>query len=129
LHDYHELADARFERLANISSAHTYNPRKLRSHRDHVMVFTKSRPPPVSIGERRKPLPQENPGYLRVDTVHQGDLDGVKGVYHINLVDEVMQWEIVGAVERISESYLNAVTAASEAVSIPHSRLSFGQWQ
>jgi len=67
------------------------------------MVFTKTRPTPVSIGARRKPEPGGRPGYLRVDTVHQGDLDGVKGVYHINLVDEITQW---GAVERISESYL-----------------------
>jgi transposase InsO family protein len=104
---YHEFADARYERLANISSAHIYNLRKLRSYREHVMVFTKTRPTPIAIGERRKPEPEGRAGYLRVDTVHQGDLDGVKGVYHINLVDEVTQWEIVGAVERISESYLN----------------------
>jgi hypothetical protein len=70
------------------------------------MVFTKTRPTPIGIGERRKPEPGGRAGYLRVDTVHQGDLDGVKGVYHINLVDEITQWEIVGAVERISESYL-----------------------
>lgn len=103
---YYEFVDARYERLANISSAHIYNLRKLRSYRERVMVFTKTRPTPVSIGERRKPEPGGRPGYLRVDTVHQGDRDGVKGVYHINLVDEVTQWEVVGAVERISESYL-----------------------
>jgi hypothetical protein len=38
--------------------------------------------------------------------VHQGDQDGVKGVYHINAVDEVTQWEIVGSVEQISEAFL-----------------------
>jgi transposase InsO family protein len=103
---YYEFADARYERLANISSAHIYNLRKVRGYRERVMVFTKTRPTPVSIGERRKPEPGGRPGYLRVDTVHQGDLDGAKGVYHINLVDEVTHWEIVGAVERISESYL-----------------------
>jgi len=70
------------------------------------MVFTKTRPTPVSIGERRKPEPGGRPGYLRVDTVHQGDLDGVKGVYHINAVDEVTQWQIVGAVQHISEAWL-----------------------
>ena len=70
------------------------------------MVFTKTRPTPVSIGERRKPEPGGRPGYLRVDTVHQGDLDGVKGVYHINAVDEVTQWQVVGAVEHISEAWL-----------------------
>ena len=103
---YYEFADVRYERMADISSAHIYNLRKLRSYREHIMVFTKTRPTPVSIGERRKPEPGGRPGYLRVDTVHQGDRDGVKGVYHVNLVDEVTQWEVMGAVERISESYL-----------------------
>lgn len=38
--------------------------------------------------------------------MHQGDLDGKKGVYHINAVDEVTQFEVVCTVERISEQYL-----------------------
>src|SRR5579863_9780297 len=103
---YYEFADARYERLADISSAHIYNLRKLRSYRERVMVFTRTRPTPTAIGERRRPEPGGRPGYLRVDTVHQGDLDGVKGVYHINAVDEVTQWEIFGATEQISEAYL-----------------------
>jgi transposase InsO family protein len=70
------------------------------------MVFHKTRPTPVSIGERRRPEPDGRPGYLRVDAVHQGDQDGVKGVYHINAVDEVTQWQIVGATPRISEAWL-----------------------
>ena len=124
---YYEFADARYERLADISSAHIYNLRKLRSYRERVMVFAKTRPTPTSIGERRKPEPGGRPGYLRVDTVHQGDLDGVKGVYHINLVDEVTQWEVVGAVERISETPGALAREASEAVSVWHSRLPFRQ--
>ena len=103
---YYEFADARYERLASISSAHIYNLRKLRSYRERVMVFSKTRPTSTVIGVRRKPEPGGRPGYLRVDTVHQGDQDGVKGVYYVNLVDEVTQWEVVGAVERISENYL-----------------------
>jgi transposase InsO family protein len=103
---YHEFADAGYERLAEISVAHIYNLRKRRSYREHRMVFTRTRPTPVSIGERRKPAPGGRPGYLRVDTVHQGDLDGAKGVYHINAVDEVTQWQVVGAVEHISEAWL-----------------------
>ena len=46
------------------------------------------------------------PGYLRIDTVHQGDKDGRKGLYHINAVDEVTQWEIVAATPHISELWL-----------------------
>ena len=76
------------------------------------MNFTKTRPTPVSIGERRKPEPEGRPGYLRIDTVHQGDLDGVKGVYHINAVDEVTQWQVVGATEKISEAWLKPVLEA-----------------
>ena len=60
----------------------------------------------IAIGERRKPRPQGRPGFLRIDTVHQGDQDGVKGIYHINAVDEVTQWEIVAATPQISEHWL-----------------------
>jgi hypothetical protein len=75
-------------------------------------VFQATRPSPVSIGERRKPDPQGRPGFLRVDTVHQGDWDGAKGVYHINSVDAVTQWEIVGCVSKISEQHLLPVLEA-----------------
>ncbi len=59
-----------------------------------------------SIGHRRAPQSNGRPGYLRVDSVHQGDLDKRKGLYHINAVDEVTQFEIVVAVERISERFM-----------------------
>lgn len=95
-----------FRRLKDISVSHLYNLRGTRQYLSWTRFFTKTRPAPVNIGERRKPDPQGQPGFLRVDTVHQGDLDKEKGVYHINLVDEVTQWEVVGAVEKISEQYL-----------------------
>ena len=60
----------------------------------------------VHIGERRKPRPQGQPGYLRIDSVHQGDLDGIKGLYLINAIDEVTQFQFIAAVERISEHFL-----------------------
>ena len=41
-----------------------------------------------------------------MDTVHQGDHQGQKGVYHLNTVDEVTQWEVVGCCCGISERYL-----------------------
>jgi hypothetical protein len=66
----------------------------------------------VSIGERRRPDPQGRPGYLRIDTVHQGDLEGIKGVYHVNAVDEVVQWQVVGAAAHISEAWLMPVLEA-----------------
>src|SRR6185437_779368 len=63
---YYDFADARYERLANVSSAHIYNLRKQRGYRDRVMVFTKTRPTPTAIGERRRPEPGGRAGYLRV---------------------------------------------------------------
>ena len=41
-----------------------------------------------------------------MDSVHVGDRDGAKGIYLINLVDEVTQFEFVGAVVGISERFL-----------------------
>ena len=52
---------------------------------------TKTRARGVSIGERRKPDSRGQPGYLRVDTVHQGDTETQRGLYHINAVDTVTQ--------------------------------------
>ena len=92
--------------IANISVSHIYNLRKdLRYRRQHTW-YSKTKATQVAIGERKKPDPQGKPGYIRIDTVHQGDFNGQKGVYHINAVDEVTQWEIVGAVEKISEPFL-----------------------
>ena len=95
-----------YQRLANISVSHLYNLRRSSAYRRIRRHFDKTRPKASSIGERRQPQPNGQPGYIRVDTVHQGDLDGAKGLYHINAVDEVTQFEIVCAVEKISERYL-----------------------
>lgn len=103
---YYNFADARYERLSSISVAHIYNLRKDRLYRERRINIEKTRPTKVAIGERRKPLPDGRPGYLRIDTVHQGDLDGVKGVYHINAVDEVTQWQVVRSTAQISEAWL-----------------------
>ena len=100
-----------YARLATISVAHLYNLRHRQRYRERLLNYTKTRPTTVQIGERRKPQPNGQPGFLRLDTVHQGDQpgSGAKGIYHINAVDEVTQWEGVGAVERISEAYLEPV--------------------
>ena len=76
------------------------------------MAYEPTRSTQVSIGERRRPQPNGRPGYIRIDTVHQGDLDGVKGVYHINAVDEVTHWQVMGAVSLISEAHLLPVLEA-----------------
>ena len=101
-----------YARLAQISVAHLYNLRHSARYRNQAAVYEPTRPAPTTIGERRRPDPQGRPGFLRVDTVHQGDWDGVKGVYHINAVDTVTQWQVVGCVSQISERYLVPVLEA-----------------
>jgi transposase InsO family protein len=101
-----------YVRLAAISVAHLYNLRKSERYRERRLNYVKTRPTAVSIGERRKPQPQGQPGYLRLDTVHQGDRPEAKGVYHINAVDEVLQWQVVGSTPRISEAYLEPLLKA-----------------
>ena len=103
---YYLFKDKRFERLKNISPSHIYNLRASKTYQLHSVTIGKTKSVKSSIGIRCKPKPEGKPGYLRVDTVHQGDRDGEKGVYHINLVDEVLQWEIVISVEAINEANL-----------------------
>lgn len=103
---FEKFKDVRFIRLQNISLGHIYNLRITERYKGKALIFKKTPTTSAPIGERRKPQPYGKPGYLRVDSVHQGDLDKQKGVYHINLVDEVTQWEIVVCVEGISEYFL-----------------------
>jgi transposase InsO family protein len=109
---FHEFHDARYERLAQLSVAQLYRLRASRVYRQKYLTYQPTRPTQIAIGERRKPDPQGRPGYLRVDTVHQGDCAGVKGLYHLNAVDEVTQWEVVGATALISEAALIPVLEA-----------------
>ena len=106
------FGDPRFERLAGLSNGHLYNPRTSRTYRNVRRIWHRTRPTAVAIGVRRRPEPRGQPGFPRVDTVHQGDLDGVKGVHHINVVDEVTQYRQVGTVAAISEAFLMPVLEA-----------------
>jgi transposase InsO family protein len=108
---WERFGQADYQRLAGISVSYLYVLRHSANYRRVRQHFEKTRPTVSCLGERRQPQPNGQPGYLRVDTVHQGDLDGVKGVYHINAVDEVTQFEIVCSVEKISERYLIPVLA------------------
>ena len=103
---FHLYHDPRYERLATISNGHLYNLRKACAYQQRRRTVNKTRTTRVQIGERRVPDPQGRPGFLRVDTVHQGDQDGIKGLYHINAVDQVTQMQVIVCVEKISESYL-----------------------
>ena len=110
--EYQEFGQGAYARLAGISVAHLYNLRRSARYRKLVAVWKPTQPSLIRIGERRKPDPQGRPGFLRIDTVHQGDWEGAKGVYHINAVDAVTQWQVVGCVERINECHLVPVLEA-----------------
>jgi transposase InsO family protein len=101
------FGDARFERLGSISVGHLYNLRNSAPYRAQRVVLTKTRPnKAITIGVRKAPSPEGRPGFVRIDSVHQGDWDGTKGLYHINAVDCVTQWQVVASVQTISEVHL-----------------------
>jgi transposase InsO family protein len=111
--EYQLYGKPEYARLATISVAHLYNLRQQPRYRERRLCYVKTRPTAVAIGERRRPDAQGRPGFLRIDTVHQGDAPGgAKGVYHINAVDEVTQWQIVAATPHISEAWLEPLLAA-----------------
>jgi len=118
------FGDPRYERLALISVAHLYNLRQRPGYLQRRQSWSATRPVTIPIGERRAPAPNNRPGYLRVDSVHQGDQDGLKGVYHINAVDCVTQYEVVATCERISEAFLIPVLEAL-LLSFPFTILGF----
>ena len=104
--------DPRYERLAGLSVSHLYNLRKSAGYETLRVSFTKTRPVCNPIGVRKAPRPNGRAGWVRIDSVHQGDLDGAKGVYHITCVDASSQWHIEASVEGISEAYLLPVLEA-----------------
>jgi hypothetical protein len=102
---YEKFDEKNYKRIFKISVSHIYNLRHSAAYKKKRCHFEKKSKKSIHIGERRKPLNHGKPGYIRIDTVHQGDLDGRKGVFHINAVGEVTKFEIVVSVEKISEAY------------------------
>ncbi len=110
--EYTVYGSQEYERLSGISVSHLYNLRRSQRYRKLRVKVDHTRASQVAIGARRKPDPQGEPGFLRVDTVHQGHREGRPGLYHINAVDTVTQWQVVGCVESISERHLLPVLEA-----------------
>jgi len=110
--EYEQFGKPEHARLAQISVAHLYNLRGSARYRKVSARWEATQPGGIPIGERRKPDSRGRPGFLRVDTVHQGDWQGVKGVYHINAVDAETPWQVVGCVARITEQHVLPVLEA-----------------
>jgi hypothetical protein len=101
------FGNEKFEIISQISVAQIYNIRNQKvQYKSGSLTFKHTKAVQRDIGIRKKPQTDGKPGFLRVDSVHQGDLDKAKGVYHINLVCEETQWEIIGCVEGISDRFL-----------------------
>lgn len=116
MQEEYDRGDLRYERLRNISVSRLYDFRGHARYREHSTTYERTQSVQTPIGERRKPQPGGKPGFIRTDTVHQGDKDGKKGVYHINNVDEITQWEVIVAVENIQEASVEP--ALDEAFSL-----------
>ena len=108
---YQTYGDERYQRLASLSVSHLYNLRNSAGYQTQRTHFTKTHPVCNPIGVRKAPRPDGKAGFIRVDSVHQGDLDGIKGVYHITCVDQVSQWQVESCVQGISEAFLLPVLA------------------
>jgi hypothetical protein len=103
------FGDTRYAWISGISVSHLYNLRASDAYRKQRIICQHTRPTSSAIAIRKAPAPQGLPGYIRIDTVHQGDQDGAKGVYHINAVDIVTQWELAASVEHIDKACLQPV--------------------
>jgi transposase InsO family protein len=103
-HDH--FNDSAHERLASISVSYLYNLRSSKTYQRQRCTHTKTVPKKAPIGQRGKPQPNNQTGYICIDSVHQGDQDKCKGVYHINVLDEVTQMEVVITVARITEEHM-----------------------
>ena len=75
---YEVYGDIKFERLSHLSVSHLYNLKKKVVYQTHSPIFTKTNPVSIDIGVRAKPEPNGKPGYLRVDSVHQGETHKAK---------------------------------------------------
>ena len=110
--EHQVFGNPEYERLAGISASPIYNLRGATVYRRRRVRVHHTQARQISIAERRKPDPRGQPGYLRVDTVHQGIHDGKAGLYHINAVDTITQWQVLGCVETICERHLVPVLEA-----------------
>jgi hypothetical protein len=99
--------DSQYKSIAEVSVSHIYNLRRQPAYQRITKWFAKTNQTHgVSIGQRQEPQPQGRPGFIRIDSVHQGDRLKIKGVYHINSIDEVTQFEFIGAVQATTEEHM-----------------------
>jgi transposase InsO family protein len=94
--------------LQHVSSSHLYILRRSAEYRCRHTVRTKTRSErkELPIAVRRAPTPENRPGFIRIDSVYQGNFKGRQGIYHINAVDCVTQWEVVATVPNLTREHM-----------------------
>ena len=76
------FGDARFLRLGSVWVAHRYNWRNNACCRNERVIVTQTRPTKaVHIGVHKAPKPDRRPGFIGIDSGHQGELDGSTNPY------------------------------------------------
>jgi hypothetical protein len=106
--------DERFERLQPLSPSHLYNLAPLSgvpasSHGPHQ---DSQRSQGQHYRSATRTCPESRPGFIRIDSVHQGNYRGHRGGYHINAVDCVTQWEVVATVPILAREHMLPVLRA-----------------
>lgn len=94
--EYEVFGHGQYQTIARISHAHITNLRHSQGYKNFWINHTKARQIPIGLTQ-----PPENfgqPGSIRIDSVSQKD------VYHINSVDEIVQWEVAFCVPQLSEA-------------------------
>ena len=105
------FGDERFERLGSISVGHLYNLRNSAGYRNHRVVLTKTQPTKnTKIGVRKAPAPEGRPGFIRFDACPGGP-GWHQGLYHINAVDCVTQWQW-----RVASTCAGCLSAPAESM-------------
>lgn len=102
LREFEVFGKQDYERLARIPVPHLYNLRKSTVYRSQRVRVNHTHSRQIALGERRKPDPKGKPGQK----------DGKAGVYYVNSVDTVTQWQNIGCVETISETHMIPVLEA-----------------
>ena len=106
--EYEIYKHTEYKNIKDISVSYMY---KLfgKTHDRRANKFFGTKPKNSTIGIRA-PLTYDGcAGHLNVDTVHQGDRNGEKGIYHVNIVDSLTQWELIASLDVIAESSLAPV--------------------
>lgn len=104
--EYEVFGHQEFQTITRISHSHISNLRDSPIYKSSWINHTKARLIPIGIT-----MPPENmgkPGSIRVDAVHQNE------VYHLNFIDEIIQWEIAVCVPQICEACM--IPAIEEAI-------------